>query len=98
MASTSTVAPPAQNTAKRDFLINLEHQAQDKWAKEKAFEVTSPFSDGTLPIPTDNFAQAAAAAREKHPKWFGTFPYAVSGTRLVCSSQQLLIPPAGRST
>jgi len=78
MASTSTVAPPAQNTAKRDFLIALEHKAQQKWAAEKAFETTSPFLDGTAPVPTDNFADAAAAIRKDHPKWMGTFPYAVS--------------------
>ncbi|KAK4046224.1 cytosolic leucyl tRNA synthetase [Microbotryomycetes sp. JL201] len=71
----STVAPPAANTSKRDRLIELERNAQRRWAADKAFETNSPYTDGTLPVPTDNFTQEAAKARQDRPKWMGTFPY-----------------------
>jgi leucyl-tRNA synthetase len=74
----STVAPPAANTSKRDFLIDLENAAQKRWAEEKMFETDSPYSDGTLPTPGEDFTAAAARAREERPKWMGTFPYPVS--------------------
>lgn len=77
----STVAPPAANTSKRDFLIDLENAAQKRWAEEKMFETDSPYSDGTLPIPGEDFTAAAARAREERPKWMGTFPYPVSSRR-----------------
>ena len=77
-APASTVAPPAANTSKRDYLIDLEHAAQKRWAEEKMFETDSPYSDGTLEIPEQDFAKAAAKAREERPKWMGTFPYPVS--------------------
>lgn len=74
----STVAPPAANTSKRDYLIELENAAQKRWAEEKMFETDSPYSDGTLEVPEQDFAKAAAKAREERPKWMGTFPYPVS--------------------
>lgn len=77
-APASTVAPPAANTSKRDYLIELEHAAQKRWAEEKMFETDSPYSDGTLAVPEQDFAAAAAKAREERPKWMGTFPYPVS--------------------
>jgi hypothetical protein len=77
-SATNTVAPPAANTAKRDYLIALETEAQKRWSQDKAFETNSPYTDGTLEVPTSDFAQAAAKAREERPKWLGTFPYPVS--------------------
>ncbi|KDE08386.1 leucyl-tRNA synthetase, cytoplasmic [Microbotryum lychnidis-dioicae p1A1 Lamole] len=76
--SASTVAPPAANTSKRDYLIQLEHDAQKRWQHEKQFETDSPFTDGTLKVPegTDvDFAKLAQNARKDRPKWMGTFPY-----------------------
>lgn len=75
--STSTVAPPAANTQKRDYLISLEANAQARWAKENMFEVNSPYTDGQELIPTSDFGADAARVRGEKPKWFGTFPYPV---------------------
>lgn len=80
----STVAPPAANTAKRDYLIQLEATAQKRWSDEKAFETDSPYTDGTLDVPEKDFAAAAAKAREERPKWMGTFPYPVSFRSVPC--------------
>ncbi|GAA5852819.1 hypothetical protein JCM5353_007630 [Sporobolomyces roseus] len=68
-------APPAQNTAKRDFLIQLEQQAQKRWADEKLFEQNSPYSTGEAEIPTEEFAKHASEMREKYPKVLATMPY-----------------------
>ncbi|GAA5823953.1 hypothetical protein JCM11251_003356 [Rhodosporidiobolus azoricus] len=73
--STSTVAPPAQNTAKRDFLIDLEHKAQKRWQDDKLFELNSPYADGQAEVPTENFAQHAEELRKKYPKVLATMPY-----------------------
>lgn len=59
-------------------MIELEHAAQKRWSEEKMFETDSPYSDGTLAVPSEDFAAAAAKAREERPKWMGTFPYPVS--------------------
>lgn len=74
---TNTVAPPAANTAKRDFLIALEQKAQKRWSDEKLFEQDSPYASGEAPIPTEGFAMDAAALREKYPKVLATMPYPV---------------------
>lgn len=75
----STIAPPAMNTAKRDYLISLETKAQLRWNKENLFEVNSPYTDGEVPIPEENFAGNAEDVRKNRiDKWFGTFPYPVS--------------------
>ncbi|GAA5885136.1 hypothetical protein JCM16303_005871 [Sporobolomyces ruberrimus] len=68
-------APPAQNTAKRDFLIQLEQQAQKRWADEKLFEQNSPYSTGDAEVPTEEFAKHAQEMREKYPKVLATMPY-----------------------
>ena len=70
-------APPAQNTAKRDFLIQLEQQAQKRWSDEKLFEQNSPYSTGEEQVPTEEFAQHAKEMREKYPKVLATMPYPV---------------------
>ncbi|GAA6022783.1 hypothetical protein JCM10207_000415 [Rhodosporidiobolus poonsookiae] len=72
---TSTVAPPAQNTGKRDFLIALEQKAQKRWLDEKLFEQNSPYSDGSAEIPTEDFAKNAEELRKKYPKVLATMPY-----------------------
>ncbi|KAG9013714.1 cytosolic leucyl tRNA synthetase [Tulasnella sp. JGI-2019a] len=46
-------------TDKRDFLIGLEKKYQERWRDEHLFEVDAP----------------PAAEHDKHPKWFGTFPF-----------------------
>ncbi|GAA6028905.1 hypothetical protein JCM8097_001498 [Rhodosporidiobolus ruineniae] len=72
---TSTVAPPAQNTAKRDFLIALEGKAQQRWQQDKLFEQDSPYADGTAEIPSEDFAKHAEELRQKYPKVLATMPY-----------------------
>ncbi|GAA6061196.1 hypothetical protein JCM10212_001517 [Sporobolomyces blumeae] len=74
-AQPDKTAPPAQNTAKRDFLIQLEQQAQQRWAAEKAFEQNSPYQTGDAEIPTEDFAKHAQELREKYPKVLATMPY-----------------------
>ncbi|GAA5858903.1 hypothetical protein JCM8547_007149 [Rhodosporidiobolus lusitaniae] len=72
---TSTVAPPAANTAKRDFLITLEQKAQKRWQDEKLFEQNSPYATGEADIPTEDFAKHAEELRKKYPKVLATMPY-----------------------
>lgn len=79
MSTASPLSAPAANTSKRDFLISLETKAQLKWSNEKLFETNSPYLEGTEIIPTENFGKDAARVRGEKPKWFGTFPYPVSG-------------------
>ncbi|GAA5938691.1 leucine--tRNA ligase CDC60 [Sporobolomyces koalae] len=74
-AAADKTAPPAQNTAKRDFLIQLEQDAQKRWAAEKLFEQNSPYQTGDAAVPTEGFAQHAAELREKYPKVLATMPY-----------------------
>lgn len=74
----STVAPPAQNTSKRDFLISLEQQAQRRWAQDRLFEQDSPYATGEAEVPTAEFAKHAEELREKYPKVLATMPYPVS--------------------
>lgn len=81
--ASSTLAAPAANTSKRDYLIELEGAAQKRWADEKCFETDSPYADGSEQVPTDEFYADAAKVREQRPKWFGTFPYPVSGVPFV---------------
>ncbi|KAJ6478559.1 hypothetical protein C8R47DRAFT_1138813 [Mycena vitilis] len=71
----ATVTVPADGkpieivqTAKRDHLIALEKKYQALWAEEKVFEVNAP---DVADVP----GLSPAEIREKHPKWFGTFPY-----------------------
>lgn len=79
----STVAPPAQNTAKRDFLIESEKRFQKQWAEAKLFEANSPYLNGSRAVPggSDPAVFAVDAEKERtegRDKWFGTFPYPVS--------------------
>ncbi|KAJ7222478.1 hypothetical protein GGX14DRAFT_428848 [Mycena pura] len=53
---------------KRDYLIGLEKKYQAFWAQEKVFEVNAPPVADVQDLTPDQ-------VREKHPKWFGTFPY-----------------------
>jgi leucyl-tRNA synthetase len=76
-ASSTPLAAQAGNTTKRDFLIQLEKDAQKRWKAEKAFEADSPYLDGSQKVPDADFAKDAAKLREHVPKWFGTFPYPV---------------------
>ncbi|GAA6057252.1 hypothetical protein JCM3770_003823 [Rhodotorula araucariae] len=72
---TSAVAPPAQNTAKRDFLIALEQQAQARWSNDKLFEQDSPYATGEAQIPAADFASHAEQLRQQYPKVLATMPY-----------------------
>jgi len=83
-------APPAQNTAKRDFLIQLEQQAQKRWADEKLFEQNSPYQTGEAEIPVEEFAKHAQEIREKYPKVLATMPYPVRQTNSLSISLALL--------
>jgi leucyl-tRNA synthetase len=79
--SISVLAPPAANTSKRDFLINLESKAQKRWSKAKFFQTDSPYTSGEELVPTgagNQFIIDAERVRAERPKWFGTFPYPVS--------------------
>ncbi|GJN92309.1 hypothetical protein Rhopal_005339-T1 [Rhodotorula paludigena] len=71
----SKTAPPAQNTAKRDFLIALEHKAQQRWLDDKLFEQNSPYATGEAQVPDADFAQHADELRKKYPKVLATMPY-----------------------
>lgn len=53
------VSPPMQthNTAKRDFLIKIQEEAQAKWEAAKIFEVDAP-ADGEW-VPVVSLAQAS---------------------------------------
>ncbi|RXW18839.1 hypothetical protein EST38_g7007 [Candolleomyces aberdarensis] len=55
-------------TAKRDYLKSLEKKHQDRWQKERVFEVNAP-------RPEELAGLSKAELKEKHPKWFGNFPY-----------------------
>lgn len=55
-------------TGKRDYLRSLEAKYQERWAKERVFEVNAPTSE-------EMKGMAATQVREKYPKWFGNFPY-----------------------
>lgn len=87
---TSTVAPPAQNTAKRDLLIALEQKAQQRWLDDKLFEQNSPYATGEAEVPSGDFARHAEELRKTHPKVLATMPYPVRlspsppPARLVC--------------
>ena len=87
---TSTVAPPAQNTAKRDLLIALEQKAQQRWLDDKLFEQNSPYATGEAEVPTADFAQHAEELRKTHPKVLATMPYPV------CSPLSLSLTPPPR--
>ncbi|KAG9047441.1 cytosolic leucyl tRNA synthetase [Serendipita sp. 407] len=53
-------------TVKRDFLVDLEKKYQQQWKESRVFEVDAPDEPEGL---------EGTELREKHPKWFGTFPY-----------------------
>ncbi|KAJ7217095.1 hypothetical protein GGX14DRAFT_602019 [Mycena pura] len=55
-------------TAERQYLIQLEKHYQAFWAQKRVFEVNAPDSAEVARL-------SPAQIREKHPKWFGTFPY-----------------------
>lgn len=46
----------------------LEHKYQARWANEKVFEVNAPPAASVAGL-------TPAQIQEKHPKWFGNFPY-----------------------
>jgi len=55
-------------TAKRDYLKNLETKYQSRWESEKLFEVEAP--------PAQDIASLSAEEiKDRYPKWFGNFPY-----------------------
>lgn len=55
-------------TAKRDYLQDLEKKYQQKWQSEKLFEANAP--------PAEEIAGLSPTEiKEKYPKWFGNFPY-----------------------
>jgi leucyl-tRNA synthetase len=62
-------------TGKRDFLISLEKQYQEKWAREKVFEVNAP-------PPEELEGLTKEQIKEKYPKWLGCFPFPYMNGRL----------------
>ncbi|KAF9006956.1 hypothetical protein BDQ17DRAFT_1351152 [Cyathus striatus] len=55
-------------TAKRDFLTELEKNYQHRWQSEHLFDVNAPSLDDTKHL-------TPVQIHEKFPKWFGNFPY-----------------------
>jgi hypothetical protein len=58
---------PAQ-TAKRDFLIELETRYQNEWQTANVFHTDAPHDDKFADLSPDE-------VRAQLPKWMGTFPY-----------------------
>ncbi|KAF8622600.1 hypothetical protein AX15_006860 [Amanita polypyramis BW_CC] len=55
-------------TAKRDHLIELECKYQRQWQEQRMFEIEAP--------PKEELAGLThAEIYQKHPKWFGNFPF-----------------------
>ncbi|KAF7297088.1 hypothetical protein MIND_00941700 [Mycena indigotica] len=68
MATEDTKPIELVQTGKRDYLITLEKRYQAAWARDKIFEVNAP--------PIESVAGLSIPEiHDKHPKWFGTFPY-----------------------
>ncbi|KAI0045191.1 leucyl-tRNA synthetase [Auriscalpium vulgare] len=66
MASTNTIA--LAQTAKRDYLKELEKKYQARWEEEHMFEVDAPTEEEIAGL-------SPAQVHEKYPKWFGNFPF-----------------------
>lgn len=66
MASANTIE--LAQTGKRDLLIQLEKKYQERWKRERLFEVNAP-------TPEETAGLSQTVIREKFPKWFGNFPY-----------------------
>lgn len=64
MANTIELA----QTGKRDYLISLEKKYQARWREERLFETDAPSTE-------ELHGLSASEISEKHPKWFGNFPY-----------------------
>lgn len=47
---------------------SLESKYQERWAKERVFEVNAPTRE-------EMEGMTATEVREKYPKWFGNFPF-----------------------
>ncbi|ORY23359.1 leucine-tRNA ligase [Naematelia encephala] len=67
-----------EKTDKRDYLINFEKTSQAAWQSDKAFETDAPPLPEGVSSYSDFFdsKQSMDDVKAKHPKWFGTFPYA----------------------
>jgi leucyl-tRNA synthetase len=65
-------------TDKRDYLVDLERSAQSSWQSSRLFETEPPPLPQGVASYADFFAthQSMDDVKAKHPKWFGTFPYA----------------------
>ena len=57
-----------RQTAKRDFLVELEQKYQKEWQDNNVFHTDAPHESELADLTPD-------ALREKIPKWMGTFPY-----------------------
>ncbi|KAF9463322.1 leucine-tRNA ligase [Collybia nuda] len=55
-------------TAKRDYLQDLEKKYQARWKDERLFEVNAPSASELAGL-------SPSEIQAKHPKWFGNFPY-----------------------
>ncbi|EPS94595.1 hypothetical protein FOMPIDRAFT_1054942 [Fomitopsis schrenkii] len=66
MASANTIE--LAQTGKRDLLIQLEKKYQERWKRERLFEVNAP-------TPEETAGLSQTEIRVKFPKWFGNFPY-----------------------
>lgn len=55
-------------TAKRDFLQELERKYQARWEAERIFEVEAPTIEECKGL-------SSTEIQEKYPKWFGNFPF-----------------------
>ncbi|RSH93027.1 cytosolic leucyl tRNA synthetase [Saitozyma podzolica] len=67
-----------EKTDKRDFLIDIEKSAQSSWQSSRIFDANAPPLPEGVPSYAEFFAtnQSMSDVHAKHPKWFGTFPYA----------------------
>lgn len=55
-------------TAKRDYLRELEKKYQNRWQSERLFEVDAPPAAKIAGLSPEEI-------KEKYPRWFGNFPY-----------------------
>ncbi|KAK4687665.1 leucyl-tRNA synthetase, partial [Tremellales sp. Uapishka_1] len=67
-----------EKTDKRDYLTAIERNIQSSWSTAKHFDTDAPPLPEGVASYADFFAQNKdmAEVQAKHPKWFGTFPYA----------------------
>lgn len=67
---------PAQ-TAKRDYLVELERKAQSSWRSQELFNIDAPSPTTTYlnHVNGSDGAPTPSEIRAQQAKWLGTFPY-----------------------